>query len=156
MIYHKSFFTFLRGAIACLLLALASCDKVPINGPLDGMWQLMEIEQPNGRQDVKANRIYISFQLHLTQWEDLNNQTSYYAHFTHTADSLIFYDFAHPAKHDLSAGDNDHWITAEEATSGLLAPWGLHSLKARFAVRRLNSDYMTLQQQDTTLYFRKI
>ena len=33
----------LRYLLTAALLALAACDKMPENGPLDGQWQLMEI-----------------------------------------------------------------------------------------------------------------
>ncbi|WP_317221496.1 lipocalin-like domain-containing protein, partial [Phocaeicola vulgatus] len=30
------------------MLGISSCDKAPINGKLDGRWQLMTIEYTNG------------------------------------------------------------------------------------------------------------
>ena len=49
----------------CLLLGvLCSCDKKPINGKLDGRWQLMIIEYNDG-SIKECERIYCSIQLHL-------------------------------------------------------------------------------------------
>ncbi|MDC7195075.1 lipocalin-like domain-containing protein, partial [Phocaeicola vulgatus] len=45
------------------MLGISSCDKAPINGKLDGRWQLMTIEYTNGKIE-ECNRIYYSIQLH--------------------------------------------------------------------------------------------
>ena len=48
------------------MLGISSCDKAPINGKLDGRWQLMTIEYTNGKIE-ECNRIYYSIQLHLVE-----------------------------------------------------------------------------------------
>ena len=54
----------------CLLLGvLCSCDKKPINGKLDGRWQLMTIEYNDG-SIKECERIYCSIQLHLVELID--------------------------------------------------------------------------------------
>ena len=54
----------------CLLLGvLCSCDKKPINGKLDGRWQLMTIEYNDG-SIKECERIYCSIQLHLVELMD--------------------------------------------------------------------------------------
>ena len=130
-----------------------SCDKVPINGVLDGLWQIMTIETPAGTRDVKADRAYLSIQLHLSEWD--HNANRYYAHFSHEGDSLCFYDFAHNSKHSSNA-DDDTWITPSEMSAGLLDIWGIHTLNARFHINRLNGSTLILQAADTTLTFRKL
>ena len=40
-----------------LLLGISSCDKAPINGKLDGRWQLMNIENSDGNTK-ECYRIY--------------------------------------------------------------------------------------------------
>lgn len=47
------------------LVALASCDKVYINGDLDGMWQLQRVE--TGDTTEYPQGIYYSFQRHMVQ-----------------------------------------------------------------------------------------
>ena len=48
------------------MLGISSCDNAPINGKLDGRWQLMTIEYTNGKIE-ECNRIYYSIQLHLVE-----------------------------------------------------------------------------------------
>lgn len=48
-----------------MLVALISCDKVYINGDLDGMWQLQRVEI--GDTVEYPQGIYYSFQRHLVQ-----------------------------------------------------------------------------------------
>ena len=66
---------------------LIACDKVPMNGNLDGMWQLMAIQYntTGSVSDVKISRLYYSFQLHLVE---LNNNEAF-AHFSHRNDSIV-------------------------------------------------------------------
>jgi len=135
-----------------LSVLLTACDKVPVNGKLEGMWQLMEIISPAGIIDVKSNKTYISFQLNLSQWQ--RGGTIYYAHFNHTGDYLVFYDMYSPAKPTLE-DFNDHRITQEEIDQGVLAPWGVHTLNPSYVILELTSSHMTLFGGDTTLKFRK-
>ena len=48
----KSFLTVI--SIAIMGLMAGSCDKTPINGDLDGMWQLMRVEDNGTTIDVAA------------------------------------------------------------------------------------------------------
>ena len=48
-IVHDSLFMIAAAIVAAA--AVGSCDKVPLNGDLDGMWQLMNI-QPGGRMPL--------------------------------------------------------------------------------------------------------
>lgn len=139
---------------ACVLL-LAACDKVPINGVLDGMWQLTTIATPDTVRHTTAEQLFVSFQLHLTQWEKKTTGATIYAHFTHRADSIAFSDFAERALHDLSAGDDDHIFTPAQMAGGVMDAWGIHSANARFRVMELNHTTLVLHDADTTLTFRK-
>ena len=78
---HHHFSLFI---LSLFTLLLNSCDKVPINGDLDGLWQLTTIQTPESTRDVKSTRAYLSIQLHLSQWD--NNGTTFYAHFVHEGD----------------------------------------------------------------------
>ena len=136
------------------LLTLTACDKMPINGDLDGMWQLMSIQTPDGVRDMKSQRVYISIQLHLTQWNDLSTNRTFFSHFTHRGDSLNFFDIAHASKH--AVDDNqDEWVTPKEMHEGLFDCWGIHSINPRFRILKLDSEAMELQQADTLLRYRK-
>lgn len=146
-------------AAAVLLTAFAACDKVPINGPLDGQWQMMRIETPDSVRDAKPLHAYLCFQLHLSEWNSEGHR--YYAEFSHDGDSLLFWHFAHHSLHRTQA-DNNEWMTAAELAGGtddnpdgLLDRWGIHSLDARFRVLTLNSSTLVLERNDTVLHLRK-
>jgi hypothetical protein len=58
----------MRKITAIILLcitALTACDKAFINGDLDGMWKLQQVE--SGSSTHHPTDIYYSFQRHLTQ-----------------------------------------------------------------------------------------
>lgn len=118
------------------------------------MWQIMTIQTPDGTRTVKSNRAYLSFQLHLSQWDCGTKR--YYAHFSHTGDSIFFYDFKHDSLHRTKADDNEE-ITIEEMTKEkIMDEWGVHHLDARYHVQHLNSDELVLERADTVLHFRKL
>ena len=48
---------------ALLLLMAGACGKMPINGDLDGRWQIMKIEYASGEEEV-PERAYYSVALH--------------------------------------------------------------------------------------------
>lgn len=136
-----------------LSVIIVSCDKTPVNGPLDGQWQIMSISTPEGQRDTRSTPAYLCFQLQLTQWSRPESR-SFYAHFQHTADSIRFYDFAHVSNQAVE-GDNDEWITPAEMNNGLLDAWGIHSTDITFYVRRLDGSHLVLERADTVLTFRK-
>ena len=141
-------------SLLLVLLCFVACDKVPMNGDLDGMWQLMTIQTPDSLRDMKSQRAYISFQLHLTQWNDYKGNRYFYSHFTHTADSLFFFDIAHHSKHAVDDNE-DEWVTAEEMNDGLFDCWGIHQITPHYRVMKLDRRSLELRQADTLLTFRK-
>lgn len=137
------------------LTLLTTCDKVPMNGPLDGMWQLMSVETPDGLRPTRDDELFLSFQLHLTQWEKKHTSRTYFAHFERRGDSLRIYDITRAALHDLSHGDDDHLITDAQMSAGEMDAWGIHTTTPSFHINRLDCSNLTLQAADTTLTFRK-
>ena len=131
---------------------LVGCDKVPMNGDLDGQWQLMEIQTPEGTRDVRDSRTYLSIQLHLCQWNHIN--MAYYSYFVHKGDSIRFYNFVHSSLHRTKEDDNER-VTAKEMSEGLMDAWGIHSCDARYRIMQLNADKLELESADTLLFFRK-
>ncbi|MDE6143374.1 MAG: lipocalin-like domain-containing protein [Muribaculaceae bacterium] len=66
----KTFFPYLMSIIllvACQVLSV-SCQKSPINGDLDGQWQVMSVEpQPEEPDQMFDTRLYYCFSLHVCQ-----------------------------------------------------------------------------------------
>ena len=143
-----------RRCVLCLwLLALvAGCDKAPMNGDLDGMWQLLREEKTDTLMDVKADGIYVSFQLHTVQFDAYGESRQYYGTFTHSGDTLRYTTLCHASSLS-SSSDDDELVTQSELAS--LAPWGVYSLEPVYAVLRLSDEHLTLQSDSSTLYFRK-
>lgn len=52
--------------IILLTTMLSACDKVYINGDLDGMWQLQKVENSENNTAEYKQNIYYSFQRNLT------------------------------------------------------------------------------------------
>ncbi len=140
-------------AFVALMAAASGCDKTPANGPLDGQWQLLSINTPDGLRETKACATYLCFQLNLTQWFRPEQQ-SIYAHFTHRADSIRFYDFARVSPQAVE-GDDDEWITPREMHEGVMDDWGIHSTDITFHVRQLSGSRLVLEREDTVLTLRK-
>lgn len=76
---------YLLACIAALQCAV-SCQEGPINGHLDGQWQIMTVEFTSGRV-ITPDRYYFDFYRHtatLTHY----GETSYSANLTVTSDSV--------------------------------------------------------------------
>ena len=136
------------------LFLLFSCNKMPMNGVLDGNWQLISIETPEGRRDVKDSLVFLSIQLQLSQWTDYPRGKRFFSHFIHRGDSILFYDIVHPSPHSLNE-NNDFYVTAEEMDKGLMNAWGIHTLDARYHLKTATYSDLVLEKEDTILSFRK-
>jgi len=117
------------------------------------MWQLMSIETPDSIRQTKADQVYLSFQLHLTQWSRID-QRSLYAHFNHSGDSIRFYDFVYLSGQSTES-DNDEWITPSEMAAGIMDAWGIHSTDITYHVQRLDGSHLVLERADTLITYRK-
>ncbi|MCF0187972.1 MAG: lipocalin-like domain-containing protein [Bacteroidaceae bacterium] len=125
---------------------LAGCAKAPINGVLDGMWQLTRIEKADGSVSEQKN-VFWAFQLHLMMLGDQR----YYCRFTNSGGEMRIYDIASGSSH--VEGDDDKPIT--EAQLKDVAMYGLYKLDTTFKIERLDDDGMVLKSDDARLTFRK-
>ena len=146
--------TYRLGVCLLLTIGLTACDKVPANGNLDGMWQLMSVETPDSISPKQAERLYLSFQLGMTYWTRQGKGERFFSHFTHTRDSIIFYDLCFPAQHSFADPD-DHLVSPDTIRAGVLDIWGIHTADMRYAVQTLTSGNLVLEKADTLLRFRK-
>ncbi len=128
-----------------ILLLISSCGKLPMNGQLDGMWQLMSIASATGEEiDTKKQQLYYNVQLELLALQR-GGSVEYLGRFVHTSDSLIVSDFRVHI-----SGDN-----STQAVPGDLAPWGIEGISARFGIEKLDGDKMVLRSGKALLSFRK-
>lgn len=141
-----------------LVLSSASCDKVPDNGCLDGMWQLMSIECDGIVDSKKADQVYWSIRKNLVQFNDLSGVNKF-AHFSRSGDDMLVYDFCHESGQE-NETDNDEWIGYEEREQ--MNHWGVFpevdangKLSQQFHFVLLNSSDMILSSGKYRLVFRK-
>lgn len=120
-----------------ILLAIPSCQKAPINGDLDGQWQVMEVN-PQPTEIIINERLYYCFSLHVCQ-------LSYYGS-AFTSGNMkfdgktLYLDFPH-------------------ATSTLnrqkLAQYGITENPITFTVEHLDKKSLILRHGDTVVAMRK-
>ena len=126
--------TMKRYIIGALLLLMASaCGKMPINGDLDGRWQIMKIEYASGEEET-PERAYYSVALHTINLMQVG-VTSQTGNMEYTGDSLF----------------------VEMPVSKIedLLPFGMNDTKQRFGVKELTSKHLVLQSDYARLEFRK-
>ena len=126
--------TMKRYIIGALLLLMASaCGKMPINGDLDGRWQIMKIEYASGEEEM-PERAYYSVALHTINLMkvDVTSQTG---NMEYTGDSLF--------------------VVMPVSKVEDLLPFGMNGMEQRFGVKELTSKYLVLQSDYARLEFRK-
>ncbi|RGN50789.1 MULTISPECIES: lipocalin-like domain-containing protein [unclassified Bacteroides] len=135
----KSIVLFALIVITCM----SSCGKLPKNGRLDGMWQLMKIEKVGEDAiDTKEDRLFYSVQLDLLALQKVGI-IEYLGRFTQTQDSLFVYDFRLKA-------DNAVFATKEQ-----LQVYGLNNTSERFGIEKLDDKKLILRSEKTLLTLRK-
>ena len=123
-----------RSIIAVLLVLIVSaCGKTPINGDLDGRWQIMKIEYASGEEET-PERAYYSVALHTINLMQVG-VTSQTGNMEYTGDSLF-------VEMPISKIED-------------LLPFGMNGTEQRFGVKELTSKHLILQSDFARLEFRK-
>ena len=119
--------------VVLLILIVSACGKTPINGDLDGRWQIMKIEYASGEEET-PERAYYSVALHTINLMQVG-VTSQTGNMEYTGDSLF----------------------VEMPVSKIedLLPFGMNDTKQRFGVKELTSKHLVLQSDYARLEFRK-
>lgn len=126
--------TMKRYIIAVLLILIVSaCGKTPINGDLDGRWQIMRIEYASGEEET-PERAYYSVALHTINLMQVG-VTSQTGNMEYIGDSLF-------VEMPISKIED-------------LLPFGMNDTKQRFGVKELTSKHLVLQSDYARLEFRK-
>ena len=115
------------------MLMASACGKMPINGDLDGRWQIMKIAYASGEEEM-PERAYYSVALHTINLMkvDVTSQTG---NMEYTGDSLFV-------------------VMSVSKVKDLL-PFGMNGTEQRFGVKELTSKYLVLQSNYARLEFRK-
>lgn len=135
------------GFMLLMLLITWSCDKKwPINGNLDGYWQLMTVETKADGVKTDCNRMYMGIQLHMIELKDLggNGYKSFFGEFSYDEDQNIV--VIKNLKGKSSTSDNGQLANIKD-----LNPYGINAQETIFKVVKadgktliLESDYARL------------
>lgn len=126
------------------LAALASCDKVYINGDLDGMWQLQRVETCDTTEYPQG--IYYSFQRHMVQ------VGQYYSEGV----PLRYLGELEYKKDSLTIGGFRKFLEEEKtATEDILATFYLYDKKSAFKIDRLDDEMLVLRSNRGLYTLRK-
>ena len=129
----------------CLFILLCSCERIFINGELDGMWRLRRVESDSIQETPDS--IFYTFQRHLVMMgiysETEHPKNWYMGCFEYQGDSIKMNNFyRYPG------------------TDGIRVPAELRNLYifdtiAKFRVEHLNNDVLILSSSGTTYTFDK-
>ena len=101
---------------------VSACGKMPINGDLDGRWQIMKIAYASGEEET-PKRAYYSVALHTINLMkvDVTSQTG---NMEYTGDSLF--------------------VVMPVSKVEDLLPFGMNGTEQRFGVKELTSKYLSI------------
>lgn len=136
-----------------LLVWLFGCDrKWPMNGALDGQWQLLTVEtRADGVvTDRKDEQLFFRFQLQLLMLTDLggNGYGTYVGRMTYDQEAQI----VQTQEMNVRTNTGDSGIAA---TAKQLAPFGLDNGTTRFEVVKADGDHLILESDYARLTLRK-
>lgn len=143
----------LLGILPVLLSVLMGCDrKWPMNGPLDGQWQLLTVETKADGQvtNRKKEQLFFRFQLELLMLTDLggNGYGTYVGRITYDRKAQT----VTTREMNVRKNEGDSGIPA---TPEQLAPFGLDSGQTRFRVVEANRKRLVLESDYARLTLRK-
>lgn len=136
------------------VLTFSACDKLPANGDLDGLWQLMKIEADGITSDKKDSRMYCSFQLHLFMLgSQQDGPRAYFGYFEHQNGTIRFHHFTFRSDYSENSSE-DKLMTDDDVST--ISPWGFKSTDCTFKVTELNGKQLVISDGDTTITYRKL
>lgn len=141
--------------LSFLCIFFAACDKLPENGDLDGLWQLMEISNAGINKDTKDQRLYCSFQLKLFMLGgNGEGSRAFFGRFERNDKTLRFYSFTFRSDYSATNQSTDKLMTEEDLP--VISPWGFYSTDCTFDVVKLDNDQLVLEHEGLVLRYRKI
>lgn len=142
--------------IVCLCTLLSCTEKAPINGDLDGNWQLLRMVDNGTGEEVSCNRMYWAIQLWVAELNDRGEGKSrkFIARFV--------YDEAKQQVYMKDFNSNGGQLVNEVADEKErlkrlkeLARYGITSTEAVFDVVQADGNRLILRSAEKTLHFRK-
>lgn len=122
-----------------IMIVSTGCPKRPINGDLDGQWQVMEVT-PEAPETVIDQRLYYCFSLHTTQ-------LAYYGPGPWTSGNILKYD--------------DRELVLEfpyaksDTSIAQLKQYGIYHNPVTFTIEYLDKKKLILRDGDVVVTLRK-
>lgn len=135
--FLKIFLSYL--AIMAVLLTCAGCQKSPINGYLDGQWQVMEVT-PEPTEQIITERLYMGFYLHVCQLYYYNGGGWMAGNMKYEGKTLSL-DFPY-------ATDNPD-------AEAMLRQYGINKNPVVFNIETLTKDRLVIRDGETVVTLRK-
>ena len=130
--------------ILFLALMFVACDKVYINGDLDGMWQLQRVER--GGEIAVPVDIYYSFQRHLTfvsKHYDEEMPLRYLGNLHYSGDTVVMSGFR-------------KFLEEENiASPDILEGFHLYNDSTVFIIEKLNDETLIMRNEERRYTLRK-
>lgn len=137
--------------ILLALFTFLSCDKMPANGDLDGMWKIMEIEHDGTVRNTEDEHLYMSIQLGLFELYT-PPMHSVFGYFDHKDNTIRFYQFSHNSSNESESDDNYPY---SESEISWLSQWGHYSLDETFNIEKLTRNELILKSDSTRIKYIK-
>lgn len=138
------------GFMLLMLLITWGCDKKwPINGNLDGYWQLMTVETQADGIKTDCDRLYMGIQLHMIELKDLggNGYKSFFGEFSYDEDQNIV--VIKNLKGKSSTSDNGQLANIKD-----LNPYGINAQETIFKVVKADGKTLILESDYARLTMR--
>lgn len=126
--------------IVSIILFLTGCQKAPINGDLDGQWQIMSVSPEPAEKPIET-RIYYCFYLHTCQLSSYGDQVWQSGNFTFK-DNLLTMEFPYIEP-------------SSELGEKKLRQFGINSNPVTFTIKHLDKNSLILQNGENTVTLRK-
>lgn len=136
-----------------MLSAMSSCRKAPINGALDGQWQLMTVDRADGTQIVPEHRVYYCFYLHTSNLMSPNVDKAT-ANMTYVKDKELTLEFPYETSERLEWFyiDPDDCVSLPDISENPDAT----GVTIRFDIKKLDSSSLVMESVAGTVFtFRR-
>lgn len=137
-------------SLVIIMILTCSCDKKwPINGNLDGYWQLMTVETKSDGVKTNCHRMYIGIQLHMIELKDLGNNgyKNFFGELNYDEDKNIV--VIKNLKEKVSTSDNGQMADIKD-----LNPYGINSQETVFDVIKADGKTLILESDYARLTMR--
>lgn len=131
--------SFFISVLGILLTALTACQKTPINGDLDGQWQVMEVT-PEAPETIIDERMYYCFSLHTTQ-------LTYYGQGVWTTGNIV--------AHDGNKLVLDYPYAKSDTSIARLKQYGIYTNPVTFTIEHLDKNKLILRDGEVVVTLRK-